>query len=164
MTPSMQKDIGNYVHVENGGAVSAAFDSGTYASTVSQSGTGIVIDRNGLPKRFLSCKVAIPFRTDNASGKGFSVIPKLFESSASASGFAAAATGSAKTVNNGTTATSVVTDSIAALSVALGGLKRFIRVKWTHHGSANTATGSTLTVGAPVVVFGGADATPASAT
>jgi hypothetical protein len=163
MTPARIENMGHFVHLHPSGKA-ATFESGAYVAATYVSGTGYVIDRRALPQFYQSCKIGLAARADLASGHKISASQKLQHSSATAGGgFTDLATQAAADFwKNTGTATSVIRDKAVQLAVNLRSAKRYLRHKWRHSGNS-TATGSNLNF-SPVVVFGGSDTTPASAT
>lgn len=159
--PAAQKDIGHFVRVIAAAPPTLAYASGSYSATGSVSGTGFVIDRQDQPRWYNSVKACMAARADLTTGWTITATYRLAHCSASGGTYANLSTGSA-TLVNATTATSVIVEKDCGLSVNLSAAKRFLKFKFTHQGSA-TATGSTVWIN-PVLVFGGADQTPATAT
>lgn len=154
---SQNQDVGALINAVAAGAPVAQASSATQTGV--NTSTGTVIDRNSLPRQYLSCKVVLPYRATVASGKNAVVGLSLQDSSASGSGFANLATKSGGTLKAGST-TTFNGRSVVQLNVNLAGAKRFLRVK--SFGSFNsTASGANLTREAPVVIFGGANQNPA---
>jgi hypothetical protein len=125
--------------------------------------TGIVIDREDLPRQFRSGKLLAPFRLDLTSGHIITADGSLLHATASGGSYAVLATFTEKTFANAGTSTSLLRADCFQAAFNLKGAKRFLKFKVRHKGSS-TATGSTVVLGAAVAVFGGAHETPASST
>lgn len=160
-SPAHQRNIGSNLHGVMGSTARSAVDSGTYVAATFITSTGITISRLALPREFRSCKVIHPIRLDLTTGHVITFGGSMTHSSASGGTYAVLATASTKTFAGATTATSQVSSVTFQASYDLTMAKAFLRVKTTHSGSS-TATGSSVTLGTAVVVFGGADETPAS--
>jgi hypothetical protein len=154
-------NAGHYFHGVMASLQGTAADSGAYAAGTNVSSTGVVINLLALPRRFRSCKVILPVRADLTTAHTITVGGTIRHCTSSGGTFTTLATFSTKAIAGATTATSQVSNSVYQSSVDLRGAKQFIRVNFTHAGNS-TATGSTVTLGAAVIVFAGADETPAS--
>jgi hypothetical protein len=162
MNPALASNAGHFFHGVMGSLAGAAFDSGSYVAATAVSSTGVTINLLALPRRFRSCKVILPVRLDLTTANTVTVGGSIVHCTSSGGSFTALATFSTRAFAGATTATSQVSNNTYQSSVDLRGAKQFIRVKFTHAGNT-TATGSTVTLGAAVIVFAGADETPASA-
>lgn len=156
-------NIGHLLHGEFAATQRAAFDSGTYVAATYVTATGVTINRESLPRQYRSGKLLAPFRLDLTSGHIITVDGSITHATASGAAYTTLASFAAKTFANAGTATSLLRSDCYQGTFDLKGAKKFLRFKVRHKGSSTT-TGSTVTLGACAVVFGGADQTPASAT
>lgn len=163
MNPALNSNVGHFLHGVTVSTARSAFDSGSYVAATYVTATGITIDREDLPRQYFSGKLAWPVRTDLTSGHAITVDGSITHATASGGTYASLASFSSVTYSNAGTSTSLAANNCFQGSFDLRGAKRFLRFKLRHSGNA-TATGSTVTVNAAVVVFGGANRTPASAT
>lgn len=162
--PATVQNIGNFIHGEFASTARSAVDSGSYVAATYITATGIVIDRDDLPRKYYqSVKVCWPIRADLTTGHVITVDGSILHATASGGTYATLASFSAKTYSGATTSTSQVTSNCYQGSANLRMANRFIKFKLRHSGSS-TATGSSVVVGTAVAVFGGAPETPASST
>lgn len=162
-SPSLDRNIGSYIHGVYASTARTAVDSGAYVAATYITATGLVIDRSDEPRHYNSVKIVWPIRTDLTSGHTITCDGSILHCTASGGSYATLASFTAKTFANATTATSVIVNGTYQGSADLRMAKRFLKFKLRHSGSS-TATGSTVTVGTAVAVFGGAVETPATST
>jgi hypothetical protein len=169
MNPALLANIGHFVHGVAASRLATQISMGSLSAGAGLvvTTTGDVIDLNGLPRKYRSCKVIVPVRYGLASGHSWTIGGVFKHSSASGSGFNALLTPSSVAVTKVGATSTVAFGSrlVHQYSVDLQGAKRFIRLNITKAGNvtaSGASPGSLVEVGAAVIVFGGADKTPAS--
>lgn len=162
MNFALQQNLNHLVHPVKASARAATRNAGdTGAAAVIN---GSEIDLAELPRTFRTAQLVQPFRITQAASKSVTVgVKGQHRSSTSGAGstwadVTAAAHGGS--TGSKTVSSTGATDALATTSIPLSGLKRYFRTRTTPAFSA-TATGPTLDLDAAVVVFAGADRTPA---
>lgn len=182
-TPSIVRNIGHFLAAKYLNDTIAQFDHGTYVANTSVSATGFMLDllsvvgvggvgaQPGMAftKRPASGKIVIPVKLGFPAGstaQTFSIRAWLKHATASGgtyvkpTGAALAGAGGSFTVGP---ATATGTKRyVLEFPVQLDLLNRYVKLQIRHNGNS-TASKATLDIGAALLVIGGADQTPVSA-
>ena len=157
----LQRDIGAII-AGHFGLANVTITSDTTSDNDPQYGPSI--DRLNLGRRYLSCKVLVPFQAAVSNGKKASVSAGI-QDSGDGSSWADYSTdtepGATVLGTSATSASSTGGNSAAYHNVDLTRARRYIRMKATADLSASSSSNNNVAL-AGVVVFAGAEAVPAT--
>lgn len=173
MGPSGFEDVGARLHVVAAGAALASYNSGTYTSTGAVGSTGYTLDRlsgltGGFPRHYESCKLVLPYTVTLGTGTARTMtlraqIKTRQHTSGTGSTWDTLATGTKTTAK--TTATVAIAEDrgtpVLTIDASLRPGARYVKVNYQKLFSS-TVTGTTVSIGAPLLVLGGASENPAA--
>lgn len=165
MGPSSFEDVGARLHVVGAGGALASYNSGSYTATGAVPSTGYTLDTFDtavFPRRYQSCKLLIPYTVTLGTGTTRTMTLRAqLKTRQNTSG-----TGSTwDTLATATKTTAKTSATVAAaedrltpaltLDVNLRPAARYLKVNYQKLFSS-TVTGTVVSIGAPILVLGGA--------